>query len=345
MITTRTQCIRNAPVVWPRWSLTTATLVALAMLSFVGCGPMEEEHEEGVDPTDVEQVGTTEAALFSGHTRRTISTPNKGSRNGAAIQYIVLHHMATTGFQGVLNSWASGAKQGSANYAVSNSGEVVGVVPEELRSWSLSSASWDSRSITFEIANESVGGSWPVSPAAHEATAKVVADLSRRYGIPLNRDRVLGHREVHTRHGASYATACPGGLNMDWIVERARQVLGQPATPPSNPPPAGGGSTGNTGSSIYFPSSAVQARIQAALKARGRYTGPVDGVFGPNSIKGVQLTIRNVGYTGPVDGVLGPVGSRYIQTYAQRFGSYTGPVDGVLGPNSWAGFALGLERP
>lgn len=90
---------------------------------------------------------------------------------------------------------------------------------------------------------------------------------------------------------------------------------------------------------------ADQARVQAALKARGRYDGPVDGAWGPNSIKGIQITIRNVGYDGPIDGIPGPNTCYYVQVYAQRFGDYTGPVDKVLGPNSWAGFALGLERP
>lgn len=90
---------------------------------------------------------------------------------------------------------------------------------------------------------------------------------------------------------------------------------------------------------------ADQARIQAALAARGRYDGPIDGVWGVNSIKGIQTTCANVGYDGPIDGIPGPNTCHYVQVYAARFGDYTGPIDSVLGPNSWAGFALGLERP
>lgn len=95
----------------------------------------------------------------------------------------------------------------------------------------------------------------------------------------------------------------------------------------------------------WQPDAAMQARIQQALKNRGRYSGPVDGAWGPNTIKGIQTTIRNVGYTGPIDGVPGRNTCYYVQVYAQRFGSYQGPLDSKLGPNSWAGFALGLERP
>jgi murein DD-endopeptidase MepM/ murein hydrolase activator NlpD len=92
------------------------------------------------------------------------------------------------------------------------------------------------------------------------------------------------------------------------------------------------------------PVAAVQKRVQAALTARGLYHGPVDGAWGINSIKGIQLTIRTVGYTGPVDGTPGPNTSRLVQVYAARFGDYHGPIDSILGPNGWAGFALGLER-
>ncbi len=320
-------------------------LVVLAFLC--GCGTtVEDEHDYGYDGVPDEELATDEAALtgFSGYATRSVSTPNKSSRNGAAIQYIVLHHMASTSFSGVLELWRTGSKQGSANYAISNEGEVVGVVPESLRSWSLSSATWDAKSITFEIENSATGGSWPVSSAAHEATAKVVADLARRYGIPLDRNRVLGHREVYTRHGASYATACPGGLDMDWIVARARALLGQGGMPAPvgsfTPAPSGGHHA-----CLNLPDAQTQRRVQAGLRLKGRYFGPIDGALGPNGFKGIQTTLRNVGYTGPIDGVIGPTGCRLIQVYAQRFGDYGGPVDGVLGPNSWRGLALGLERP
>lgn len=328
------------------WNRASSLLAVLAFVSSCG-STLEDEHDYGYDGAPDEELATDEAPLtgFSGYATRTISTPNKSSRNGAAIQYIVLHHMASTSFSGVLSLWSTGAKEGSANYAISNEGEVVGVVPEGLRSWSLSSATWDAKAITFEIENASAGGSWPVSSAAHEATAKVVADLARRYGIPLDRNRVLGHREVYTRYGASYATACPGGLDIDWIVSRARQLLGQGGTPPPvgnfTPPPTGGGNA----ACLNLPDAQTQRRVQAGLRLKGRYFGPIDGALGPNGFKGIQTTLRNVGYTGPIDGVIGPVGCRLIQVYAQRFGDYGGPVDGVLGPNSWRGFALGLERP
>ena len=93
------------------------------------------------------------------------------------------------------------------------------------------------------------------------------------------------------------------------------------------------------------PSAALQKRVQAALKKRGRYSGPVDGVWGANTIKGIQTSIKGVGYAGAIDGVPGANTCRYVQEYARKFGDYKGPIDSILGPNGWAGFALGLERP
>jgi hypothetical protein len=105
------------------------------------------------------------------------------------------------------------------------------------------------------------------------------------------------------------------------------------------------GSGGGSSWAWNAPDSTTQKRIQQDLANRGRYSGPIDGVWGINSIKGIQITCANVGYTGPIDGEPGPNTCHYVQVYAQKFGSYTGPIDSILGPNSWNGFALGLERP
>lgn len=107
----------------------------------------------------------------------------------------------------------------------------------------------------------------------------------------------------------------------------------------------GGDDDGSSDWAWNAPDTATQKRIQVALANRGRYSGPKDGQWGINSIKGIQTTCKNVGYSGPIDGKPGPNTCHYVQVYAKKFGSYTGPVDSVLGPNSWSGFALGLERP
>lgn len=284
---------------------------------------------------------------FSGLISRSITTPNRSSRNGRRIDHVVLHHGATTNGQWMEDIMRTGSKEVSANYVQRSNGDLIGVVPEESRSWSLSSAEWDGRSITVETENESANG-WTISAAASEKLARLVVDVAGRYGFPINRDTVLGHREVHSRHGASYATACPGGLDLDWIVARAQQVQagGGGALPPVSTPSTPAAAAPSSGWNFWIPDAAMQARIQRALAARGRYAGPCDGDWGVESVRGIQRTIAQAGfYSGPIDGIAGAATCAGVQRYAAKFGDYQGPIDSALGINSWAGFALGLERP
>lgn len=212
-------------------------------------------------------------------------THQKSTRGGRAIRYIVLHHAATTSL-GALDRLVAGARQVSAHLGVKDS-NVHAYVPEEERAWSLASALWDGQSLTVEACNSSSNGSWPLSAATHETLARIVADWCRRYGIPCNRTHVIGHREVYTRHGASYATACPGGMDLDGIVRRAAQILGGAA--PANVPTVGENLTSRPTADIqrlvgaepdgeYGPDTT--AKVKAWQKANGL---EADGVWGPLS--------------------------------------------------------------
>lgn len=155
------------------------------------------------------------------------------SRNGAMIDRIILHHCASTSLAGVLGMMSSGSREVSANYVVGNDGEIVGVVPEEYRAWTSGSASWDGRAITFEIVNETAGPEWRISEKAFDAVARMLADVSLRYGISLSRETVVTHQELYSRYGASYATACPG----PFLQSRIDQLL-TAADDVSKPTPA-----------------------------------------------------------------------------------------------------------
>lgn len=149
------------------------------------------------------------------------------SPRSAPANMAILHHGATTSLEAIIRM-AQGAKQVSMHQGVKD-GARVAVVDETQRAWSLSDAYWDSRAFTTECANESTSG-WAISGPSHESLAQLVADWSRRYGWWPHRDgdprtwTVIGHREVYTIHGGSYATACPGGMNLDWITVRAQQI-------------------------------------------------------------------------------------------------------------------------
>lgn len=150
------------------------------------------------------------------------------SRNGAKIDRIILHHCASTSLSGVLSMMSTGSREVSANYVIGNGGEIVGVVPEEYRAWTSGSASWDGRAVTFEIVNETGAPDWRISDKAFDATARMLADLSTRYGITLSRTTVVTHQELYNLHGASYPTACPGPYlqpRIDRLISLAKTYL------------------------------------------------------------------------------------------------------------------------
>lgn len=154
-------------------------------------------------------------------------TSQKSAR-GYPTNLFVLHHGATTSADQIIAMMTSGSRQVSS-HAVVKDGRIAGVVEEEYRAWSLSSAEFDGRAFTVECANESTNG-WTVSAASHESLARLVANWSTRYNIPIVRVgdprswTLLGHREVYSIWGASYATACPGGMDLDWIARRANEI-------------------------------------------------------------------------------------------------------------------------
>jgi len=170
---------------------------------------------------------------FSRLASQTHDTSQKSSRQGAKIDMVICHHMASTNSEATLSEELTGSRQVSSNYIITNTGEIWGVVPEEYRAWTSGAtksqnpadngkgAAFDRRSITFECADQSTGGSWPISAASQDAIVKLLVDVHQRYGIPLDRDHIVGHRELYTRWGASYATACPGGMDLDDLVSRA----------------------------------------------------------------------------------------------------------------------------
>ena len=90
------------------------------------------------------------------------------------------------------------------------------------------------------------------------------------------------------------------------------------------------------------PNTTYYMRMQL-LASQYSYTGPVDGILGPNSWMGVQRYFVSQGYSVSITGT--PDSDTYaaMQSTAAQYG-YTGPVDGILGPNSHRGFARFLNE-
>lgn len=243
--------------------------------------------------------------------------PNNKYTRGRHLRltHIVLHHMANPNGLGVVNNiFASrSGKVVSPNYAVLNDGTLVGVVDELNTPYTNGNFEWNAKSITFEIANESTRG-WTVSKAAHETTARAVADIAKRHGIPLTADRIIGHKTIYERYRKGYPTACPGGLDVAWIINRARQING--SSTPSKPTPA-------------TPNRPQGDKVKVTLNLRILRRGSNGG-----AVKQWQALLnahRNAGLV--VDGIFGAASDRETRRFQEGHGL---KVDGIVGSDTWS---------
>lgn len=144
---------------------------------------------------------------------------------------VVLHHTAgVMSVDALVSMMMPGGRTVSAHAAIKDR-DIVNVVPESKRAFALADAAFDSRALNAECINSTGGPNWQLSDQTHESIARWVADVCKRHDIKPHRSgpaktwTVIGHREVYTIHKAGYATACPGGMRLDWIVNRAQEIL------------------------------------------------------------------------------------------------------------------------
>lgn len=152
----------------------------------------------------------------------------------------VLHGAAMTSLDGLSNMIVNRTRQVSAHGGFKDK-RGIGWVDEENRAWSLSDEFWDSIAFTLENANQSVPA-YDFTGDTQESIAQWIAEVATRKGIWPHRDgapkswTVIGHREVYTIHGGSYATACPQQLDLNWVTARAQQIMnGEPVKEEEDP--------------------------------------------------------------------------------------------------------------
>ena len=148
-------------------------------------------------------------------------------RNGYQPQAIVIHVMEGT-LTGT-DAWFNNPKaKVSAHYGIGSTGSVHQYVAEMDTAWHAGRKSkplWKAilprlnpNLYTVGIEHEGTENSvW--NETMINTSAQLIADISRRWGISLDRDHVVGHREIYS------LKKCPGSVNLDFLVERAKAFV------------------------------------------------------------------------------------------------------------------------
>lgn len=140
--------------------------------------------------------------------RASIPSSNYGVGRTHAVDTIVFHHIVGDALAAIAR-FRQPNVQVSSTYIIGSDGQVYYTVSESNTPYTNGDYSWNTRSITIEHA----GGipSVPYTDAMYSASASLVRDIMSRYNI-TNFKR---HREI-------VATACPGGLDVERIMNEAK---------------------------------------------------------------------------------------------------------------------------
>ncbi|HET9529960.1 MAG TPA: peptidoglycan recognition family protein, partial [Blastocatellia bacterium] len=146
-------------------------------------------------------------------------------RNGFRPEAVVIHIME--GSLAGTDSWFNKPQSKvSAHYGIGKNGEIHQYVAEgdtayhagrkSNPTWSLIRDGVNPNSYTIGIEHEGFSDT-PWTEAMYEASASLVSDICNRWAIPIDRDHIIGHREIYG------VKTCPGNVvNLDKLVKMAR---------------------------------------------------------------------------------------------------------------------------
>ena len=153
-------------------------------------------------------------------------------RGGKRVNKIVIHHAATTDFDGIARTF-NGDREASAHYAVGRNHNVDALVSEANTAWHCGNYPANQTSVGIENVNSSGAPNWDIAPETFDTLVELVRDIAARQGLGklVVGQNLFGHRDF-------MATACPGQL-YGRLQELADRVNGGSSS--SAPAPVAGG--------------------------------------------------------------------------------------------------------
>ena len=208
------------------------------------------------------------SALATQYVAASSSNYTNGSRT--SVSQIVIHTMEGS-YSGSISWLQNPAAGASAHYCVrSSDGEITQMVDEEDTAWH--AGHWETNQASIGIEHEgyvSDPGTW-YTDAMYRSSAALVRDIADRYGIPKDRDHIIGHNEVpgcaYSGGGGSSCHTDPG-TGWDWdyfmsLVNESSAGGGSVSTLLPDGPKAG-----------TFEVTAVSARLGQEDRCTGSLSG------------------------------------------------------------------------
>lgn len=140
-------------------------------------------------------------------------SPN-ADNNRLVIDRIVIHWFGTGDLSSADARFRNDASNVSAHYGISDN-KIYQWVEESRVAYHAGDYEMNRRSVGIE---HNATTDHPASDTTYANSALLVASLCLRYGIPLDRQHIIGHREVK-------ATRCPGSVDIDRIIRDAEAFL------------------------------------------------------------------------------------------------------------------------
>ncbi len=113
---------------------------------------------------------------------------------GYQVNMIVIHDIEGS-YASAISAFRDPNRHGSANYIVSNSGQITQMVAEKDIAWH--AGNWDYNTRAIGIEHE--GFAWTpgtFTNAEYRASAHLAASICSRWGVPMDRKHVIGHNQV-----------------------------------------------------------------------------------------------------------------------------------------------------
>ena len=154
-----------------------------------------------------------------------IPSPNHyNSRNGCRVEWITLHIMVGS-LAGTDSVFQRASYQASTHYGIGSNGEIHQYVSEDVGAWGDGSKDWNSRSISIEHEGGSVF--YPCTIQCVQASAKLCADIARRYGwtrLVLGQN-IKRHRDNPATDHKTCPDLAPNGLPVENVINAANNIL------------------------------------------------------------------------------------------------------------------------